>query len=124
MAACTIMFVTLNAQVGAKKEISFNKDIYSCPMHPQIRSSKSGKCSKCGMELKVNNKTFSCPNHTKIVSTTEGKCSICGAILKLNLSEKEKGKYESMRLFSCPMHPNQKSDKAGKCPVCGMEMTK
>jgi Heavy metal binding domain len=27
------------------------KDTYTCPMHPEVRSDKAGKCSKCGMEL-------------------------------------------------------------------------
>lgn len=26
--------------------------IYSCPMHPEVKSDKAGKCSKCGMDLK------------------------------------------------------------------------
>ena len=25
--------------------------MYTCPMHPEIRSEKSGKCPKCGMDL-------------------------------------------------------------------------
>ena len=24
---------------------------YTCPMHPEVKSDKPGKCSKCGMEL-------------------------------------------------------------------------
>lgn len=26
---------------------------YSCPMHPEIRQSAPGKCSKCGMTLEL-----------------------------------------------------------------------
>lgn len=29
------------------------KTIYTCTMHPEIRSDKPGKCPKCGMELVV-----------------------------------------------------------------------
>jgi hypothetical protein len=25
--------------------------VYSCPMHPEVRSATPGKCPKCGMEL-------------------------------------------------------------------------
>jgi len=25
--------------------------VYTCPMHPEVNSSKPGKCSKCGMDL-------------------------------------------------------------------------
>jgi YHS domain-containing protein len=27
------------------------KEVYSCPMHPEVKSDKSGKCPKCGMKL-------------------------------------------------------------------------
>ena len=27
------------------------KDVYTCPMHPDVTSDKPGKCSKCGMDL-------------------------------------------------------------------------
>ena len=26
-------------------------DVYTCPMHPEVTSSKPGKCPKCGMQL-------------------------------------------------------------------------
>lgn len=26
-------------------------DKYSCPMHPEVKSSMPGVCTKCGMEL-------------------------------------------------------------------------
>jgi hypothetical protein len=25
--------------------------VYTCPMHPKVRSNKPGKCPKCGMDL-------------------------------------------------------------------------
>jgi hypothetical protein len=28
-----------------------NKEIYTCPMHPEVKSDKPGKCPTCGMEL-------------------------------------------------------------------------
>ncbi len=28
-----------------------NKIIYICPMHPEVQSSKPGKCQKCDMDL-------------------------------------------------------------------------
>lgn len=27
------------------------KTVYTCPMHPEVVSEKSGKCPKCGMFL-------------------------------------------------------------------------
>src|SRR3954468_17959435 len=28
------------------------KVVYSCPMHPEVKSSKNGRCPKCGMDLR------------------------------------------------------------------------
>jgi len=25
--------------------------VYTCPMHPEVRESKPGRCPKCGMDL-------------------------------------------------------------------------
>lgn len=41
----------------AMKEQTTTKEIYTCPMHPEVQSDKPGKCPKCGMTLvkkKVN----------------------------------------------------------------------
>lgn len=27
------------------------KEVYICPMHPEVTSDKPGNCSKCGMDL-------------------------------------------------------------------------
>ena len=27
------------------------KEVYTCPMHPEVKSDKPGKCPKCGMNL-------------------------------------------------------------------------
>jgi len=39
--------------------------IYSCPMHPEVRSDKPGTCPKCGMTLE----------HTDKPAGGDGKCS-------------------------------------------------
>lgn len=35
----------------AKKKAAVKKISYSCPMHPDVKSDKAGKCAKCGMFL-------------------------------------------------------------------------
>ncbi|MEO8087609.1 MAG: heavy metal-binding domain-containing protein [Bacteroidota bacterium] len=32
-----------------------NADTYTCPMHPEVKSDKPGKCPKCGMTLVKKN---------------------------------------------------------------------
>jgi hypothetical protein len=48
--------VSLHAQEQKKKDNhathqSQEKDIYTCEMHPEVKSDKPGKCPKCGMAL-------------------------------------------------------------------------
>ena len=33
------------------KTASTDSIIYTCPMHPEVKSDKPGKCPKCGMDL-------------------------------------------------------------------------
>lgn len=33
-------------------------DIYTCPMHPEIKQDNPGKCPKCGMNLETGRKSF------------------------------------------------------------------
>lgn len=33
------------------------KMVYTCPMHPNAKSDKPGKCPECGMNLVENNST-------------------------------------------------------------------
>lgn len=46
------MFKQKTVMLGhVAKEIAVS--FYQCPMHPEIRSDKPGKCPKCGMELEL-----------------------------------------------------------------------
>ncbi|HEX7411981.1 MAG TPA: heavy metal-binding domain-containing protein [Bacteroidales bacterium] len=51
------LFVTLSAcsnstpKSSAAESKAAEKAIYTCTMHPEVRSDKPGKCPKCGMEL-------------------------------------------------------------------------
>lgn len=92
MAALTILSVAALAQdTTSHKEKSHKhqseKMKYSCPMHHEVTSAKSGKCSKCGMDLTQSNNTkkkkemameYTCPMHPEVVSDKPGKCPKCG----------------------------------------------
>jgi hypothetical protein len=51
-------------------------------MHPDVVSSKPGKCPTCGMNL-TKVKTYTCPMHPEVVSNKPGKCPKC----KMDLTE-------------------------------------
>ena len=44
-------FSNVYGQTDKKTEMKEKKVLYACPMHPEVKSDKHGKCSKCGMAL-------------------------------------------------------------------------
>lgn len=71
---------------------SVNEKIYTCPMHPEVRSPNPGNCLKCGMTLdlitSVESKTtdshneYVCPMHAEIICSEPGSCPKCGMALE------------------------------------------
>jgi len=62
---------------------------YTCPMHPEVRQSGPGSCSKCGMALEpagvpepTARTEWVCPMHPEIVRDAAGSCPICGMALE------------------------------------------
>ncbi|WP_174774451.1 multicopper oxidase domain-containing protein [Chryseobacterium sediminis] len=126
------------------------KTYYTCPMHPEVVSSKPGDCPKCGMTLVK--KTVVVKPEVKPVSKTETKAKPAETkINKININinkVKETTKVEKAKVikpsvqpekkaaspaksqvlthaqttYTCPMHPEVVSDKPGKCPKCGMDL--
>ncbi|HEX9002877.1 MAG TPA: multicopper oxidase domain-containing protein [Blastocatellia bacterium] len=74
--------------------------LYSCPMHPEVKSDKEGKCPKCQMTLvkQQAQEIFACPMHPEVVSSKAGSCPKCQmALVKkqrtaVALSEEDKKK--------------------------------
>jgi len=33
------------------KNLGYDSDMYTCPMHPEVKKDKPGSCPKCGMTL-------------------------------------------------------------------------
>ena len=59
-----------------------DKNVYTCPMHPDIRQSSPGSCPKCGMALEPvtppaqRGTEWTCPMHPQIVRNAPGNCPI------------------------------------------------
>ena len=62
---------------------------YTCPMHPDVSSTKPGNCPVCGMALERSDiappaasTEWVCPMHPEIVRDAPGECPICGMALE------------------------------------------
>lgn len=56
---------------------TFYSKIYVCPMHPEVKSDKPGKCPDCGMKLKQKQvlMTYTCPEKDcEYRKSKPGKC--------------------------------------------------
>ena len=52
---CVFVFIPVQAQPTKTTKQSKQKSqaVYSCPMHPGVKSKTAGRCPKCGMDLRV-----------------------------------------------------------------------
>ena len=109
--------------------------IYTCPMHPEIRSSKPGNCPKCGMKLvpvKITpapktsvSKPTPKPASVKPVSEKPHDMSdMKGHDMDMNAGVKKELNQVAPVSYTCPMHPEIHSPKPGNCPKCGMKLVK
>jgi len=83
------------------KAESPSKNIYYCPMHPQIQSDRPGTCPICNMNLEKKAPEKESASKQKPAALTKAK-----------------------DLYYCPMHPQIQSDKPGTCPICNMDLVK
>lgn len=109
------------------------KDIYTCPMHPEVQSDKPGNCPKCGMVL-IKKETS---GEQMIMPNNESKQEHSGHSHEMDKqmhrheeksdhqNNKDEGINENGKsIYTCPMHPEVQSDVPGSCPKCGMTLVK
>ena len=88
---------------------------YHCPMHPEVVSSKPGKCPKCGMELTPIHGAAPAAPATPAPAPAATATAPAPAAPAPSAAKPE-------TLYRCPMHPQIIQEKPGKCPICSMEL--
>jgi len=89
-----------NHQVHDSKQKEQEKEVYyTCPMHPQVKEDRPGKCPICHMNLSRVEKTKS--DHSEHEQENSSK------------AEKQ---------WVCESYPDVTSPKPGPCPIDGSEM--
>ncbi|MEO5582820.1 MAG: multicopper oxidase domain-containing protein [Saprospiraceae bacterium] len=111
---------------------------YTCPMHPEIHSSKPGNCPKCGMKLIKEKAKVTSP---KVVTDTKKEMPALSSDVEMPIPKdtpKHQHNMQDMAMdttpkkkeevlqttYTCPMHPEIHSSKPGNCPKCGMKLVK
>lgn len=113
---------TKGMKMPDKESNEQTQTIYTCPMHPDVQSTKPGNCPKCGMKLVVQKVKAAKPK-----SGTKEKENISSkneAMDDMNMSMQKEDKTEPGQkiTYTCPMHPEIHASKRGNCPKCGMKL--
>jgi Cu+-exporting ATPase len=81
-------FLHPDTSAPAKEPVVRPSNVYTCPMHPDVRQTGPGSCPKCGMALEpvtpqpAAPSEWTCPMHPEIVRSAPGTCPICGMALE------------------------------------------
>jgi Cu+-exporting ATPase len=80
----------------APQRLTDEKNIYTCPMHLEVRQVGPGICPSCGMALEpltveapVARTEYVCPMHPEVVRAEPGACPICGMALEPRVATSE-----------------------------------
>lgn len=100
-----------------QQQVKGEKNIYTCPMHPEVQSDQPGNCPKCGMALVKKDDEMHSMDKT-------GKEDEKQQHEHLHADMHQQQVKEEKDIFTCPMHPEIQRDKPGNCPICGMTLVK
>ena len=100
--------------------------IYTCPMHPEIHSTKPGNCPKCGMKLVKEKPKVVAPSAAPVKKKEDTQIpAVNSSEAKKNMGNMQMPANNLQPItYTCPMHPEIHAAKPGNCSKCGMKLIK
>ncbi|MDE2037790.1 MAG: cadmium-translocating P-type ATPase [Patescibacteria group bacterium] len=114
------------------------KHMYTCPMHPEVRQDKPGRCSKCSMFLvQEGDSSHGYGDHgehrSEQASKNESEHDCCANHVEKAMKDNGHDYHHGAKspvaapsgsgiFYTCPMDPDVISDRPGECPKCGMDL--
>ena len=110
----------------------YSGTVYTCSMHPEVRSTEEGSCPKCGMFLTPEGEAADHGHHghadhdhsSHDHSSHEHSCH--GHAQGAAKADAKGGEYDTVpdgyngTIYTCPMHAQVRHPGPGSCPICGM----
>jgi len=99
----------------------YSGTVYTCSMHPEVRSTEEGSCPKCGMFLVPEGEVAEQGHHGHSGhghdhAHAHGSVTVAA----------KGGEYDTVpggyngTVYTCPMHAQVRHPGPGSCPICGM----
>ncbi len=95
----------------------YSGTVYTCSMHPEVRSTEEGSCPKCGMFLTPEGETAGHAHHDHSGHAHAHGAATVG--VKDSEYDTVPGGYGGT-VYTCPMHAQVRHPGPGSCPICGM----
>lgn len=107
----------------------YSGTVYTCSMHPEVRSTEEGSCPKCGMFLTPEGEAADHGHHGH--ADHDHSChdhSNHGHAHGAAKADAKGGEYDTVpdgydgTIYTCPMHAQVRHPGPGSCPLCGMAL--
>ena len=103
-------------------------EVWTCPMHPEVRQDGPGQCPECGMNLAPADEAAAPGSHSHGEHADHDHPGDDHAHHHAHQHDTGTGEPTVATpavkgaVYTCPMHPEIREDHPGSCPKCGMAL--
>ena len=103
-------------------------EVWTCPMHPEVRQDVPGQCPECGMNLAPADEAAAPGSHSHGEHAHHDHPGDDHAHHHAHQHDTGTGEPTVATpavkgaVYTCPMHPEIREDHPGSCPKCGMAL--